>query len=535
MRSVLWLATASLAAATSLPFSWTGLNPYGIKWHRCSNELPPNIECGQIQVPLDYSNPQSFDTLALDVLRFQARKKPLKGSIIINFGKLGVRNIPELANSARRFLRATGGHYDLVTWNIRGTGRSIPFDCSTPFVPGEARRPQPPRRGQFDVHNATSWRRKWDESAELAENCYFQFNGTGELFGMAFHARDMIQLVEALKEDGMLRYWGLSTGAVLGATTAAMFPDRVDKVLLDGVRNVHEYYHVHGDPTIFDNLDKTFHAFLKGCVAAPHNCALARGYRTVDDIKFLIRELYKELKANPRKVNGVTFDLPHFQGYLLRSLYYPKNYTILAKSLDRLVSGDMEPLEDFEKDGQKYLRTTDVAFGIRCGDLTQRVSSIEELEPTIEALRRKTEWFPYIAEGRQTATCAQWPFRAKEVYDGSFNVTTRNPVLIIGNVYDPATPWEGAKNLSKSFNNAGTLRYKGFGHTTTAQNSDCVWDVINKYFTDGDVPPPDAWCEPNEPIFSNTTEWSRMFGPEARASIERLWQSREKLGYCDLY
>lgn len=65
----------------------------------------------------------------------------------------------------------------------------------------------------------------------------------GELIGTAFVARDMMEIVEALDEDGMLRYWGLSYGTVLGATAAAMFPDRIDKMLLDGVANPETYYH----------------------------------------------------------------------------------------------------------------------------------------------------------------------------------------------------------------------------------------------------------------------------------------------------
>lgn len=36
---------------------------------------------------------------------------------------------------------------------------------------------------------------------------------------------------------------GLSYGTTLGATVAAMFPDRIDKLILDGVMNPHEYYH----------------------------------------------------------------------------------------------------------------------------------------------------------------------------------------------------------------------------------------------------------------------------------------------------
>ncbi|KAJ4322004.1 hypothetical protein N0V84_005052 [Fusarium piperis] len=531
MRSILCLTVASLAAAMKVPLPWAALNTHGLSWGRCSYKLPPNVECAEMEVPLDYTDPASNQTLIMDIVRYAALKKPLKGSIIINFGRLGAMNVPKLMKASRRFAWITNRQWDLVTWNIRGTGRSIPFDCSNPTVPGAA----PPRRGRNNHHLNNTWSQEWAEGAKLADDCHLHYPEYGTMLGMSFQARDLIQLVDALQEDGMLRYWGFSTGAILGATAAAMFPDRVDKVLLDGVRNVHEYYHSFGDPTLLDNLDNTFHAFLKGCVASPHNCALARAYRTVDNIKFLMKELYKELDAAPREINGVIFDSHRVQAYLHRSLYHPRNYASLAKTLDRLVTGDMEALKDVESTTRKWLRKSDITFGVRCGDNIQRARTLQDFEPVMDELRGKTEWFPRLAENIMQATCVQWPFQAKELYDGDFNVTTRNPVLIINNEWDPVTPWAGAQNLSESFNNSVAVRYKAFGHTTVAQNSDCIWDIINNYFMSGEVPPPDTVCDPNEHIFSNMTDFGRAFGPDAQASLDKLWRVREKLGYCDLH
>lgn len=68
---------------------------------------------------------------------------------------------------------------------------------------------------------------------------------------------------------------GLSYGATLGATAAAMFPDRIDKMILDGVQNPHEYYHALANFQEWTGSDEAFSAIFTGCQSAPESCALA--------------------------------------------------------------------------------------------------------------------------------------------------------------------------------------------------------------------------------------------------------------------
>ena len=85
--------------------------------------------------------------------------------------------------------------------------------------------------------------RLWSETTVISDLCFAAHQKTGNYMGMASVSRDVMAIVDALPdEDKKLRFWGLSAGTVLGATIAAMFPGRMDRVILDGVVNSHDYY-----------------------------------------------------------------------------------------------------------------------------------------------------------------------------------------------------------------------------------------------------------------------------------------------------
>lgn len=78
--------------------------PGAIQWSPC--ELPgatvPLIECGTLDVPLDYSVNRPNETLTLSLQRVPASKSPKLGSILLNFGGPGFDGTGDLAFFAQR-------------------------------------------------------------------------------------------------------------------------------------------------------------------------------------------------------------------------------------------------------------------------------------------------------------------------------------------------------------------------------------------------------------------------------------------------
>jgi len=63
-----------------------------------------------------------------------------------------------------------------------------------------------------------------------------------------------------------------------------------------------------------------------------------------------------------------------------------------------------------------------------------------------------------------SGVCAEWPGGDSDRYLGPFTAATANPVLVIGNQFDPATRYEGAVTVAGLLPNSRLLTLHGWGH-----------------------------------------------------------------------
>jgi hypothetical protein len=83
----------------------------GIQWSPCDSVFEQGkalpdvpIDCANLTVPLDYSDPNCTATVELNLLRVHATKQPSNGSVLLNFGGPGEAGRQNLLNLMAQML-----------------------------------------------------------------------------------------------------------------------------------------------------------------------------------------------------------------------------------------------------------------------------------------------------------------------------------------------------------------------------------------------------------------------------------------------
>lgn len=104
LLSLLSFGAFAAAAPSSSTKCHHTRSPQTIEWGPCGdlgfNESVP-LSCGSLTVPLDYTEPDSGETLDLQILKIPAPNQPSKGSVFFNFGGPGATGIGEMALSGK--------------------------------------------------------------------------------------------------------------------------------------------------------------------------------------------------------------------------------------------------------------------------------------------------------------------------------------------------------------------------------------------------------------------------------------------------
>ncbi|KAK6225483.1 hypothetical protein QIS74_01530 [Colletotrichum tabaci] len=524
------ITISSLALAFTVSSTLAARSPF--KWESCGfdgeAEATVKYECSSFLVPLDYLDSAANKTLNLQVTRVPAVNGDSQGSIFFNFGGPGFGAREALVGMAEQLLVITEGKYDLVGWDPRGVATTSPFKCYS-----DAERPVVMQKHRvndaFGPEDRTALARMWASAGNVANDCLNskeQTSGMGELIGTGYLARDLMRLNDALEgPDSLLNYWGISYGTILGATVAAMFPDRMGRVMLDGNVNVPQWYNGY-DTIWWSDVDNAVFDYFDRCVkAGPGLCPLAARNESADVLTEDLYRLMDELRRLPIPLGGATvLDASAFKLVFRAVLYGNTLWPTFATILSELFKpADQRNIKAISSIWLPVVEATDTMgslkdeslFGIYCGDKNTRTDSFEDIFAVSEELKRVSKALGEV-HNNLVYLCARWPFHAKGGWESSWNETieTANPMLFVGPRYDPVTPISNAYNNSGVFVGSGVLTHGGIGHGVTSHPSLCTAKAIRAYFRHGELPAEDLNCTADHDAFDTSKTWKDSYLPE---------------------
>lgn len=300
-----------------------------------------------------------------------------------------------------------GEQYNIVSFDPRGVNNSGPsLDC---FSGNSEARSAFSRLHSTGVTNisSTTLEEQFYSSSIYGEWCNDAVENTsphGYYVTTPAVAHDLLTFIEAEAEvagqspsDATLWCYGISYGTVIGTTFASMFPDRVGRMILDGVMNAEQYYDNDWRDNV-DQMDEAMEIFSSYCHSAGSETCSFWG-PTPADITTRMDGIIHQLQNHPVPVSGVqSRDPPTLVTYsdlkalFINTIYTPvRSFPVMADILHQLEGGDVSALAGMF-DG--LVITSDARLVIQCADSYRRnrLTTIEEFKGYVEYTVSKSKY-----------------------------------------------------------------------------------------------------------------------------------------------
>ncbi|KAI2463887.1 alpha/beta-hydrolase [Annulohypoxylon bovei var. microspora] len=524
--------TNSKAAETDFTdWKWSDIEPCRtLRWHRCYDDT---YDCARLDVPMDWLDPSDDPSgrVILAITRLRATELDgYQGNIIFNPGGPGGSGVYALTDRGALLQTIAGRNHDIISFDPRGIGASIPrIDCWGSEEKSRLWALQDV--GVVGAHPGVIFD-SFARATAFSQVCERNTNSSGLLshISTASHARDLLEIMHQTGQD-KLKYWGFSYGSVLGGVFAAMYPDKVERLVSDGNVDYREW-HWHSYINFLRDTDKVMNAFYDFChKAGPSSCDFYA--QTPAAIEQRLASLLVRIREHPIIVPAAETgpDMPqlvtwsHLKRLISAALYRPifmfKSFAKVLKSLEEgdgepfyqlVKSEDSTPICSIEAIPPNVPRleegNADAFPAILCADSPPVEDTVEEFAEFVEELRDISS-----AAGDVNAlfrmACLGRTARPKWRYTGPFEGNTSHPILYVANIADNVTPLVSARNNSQGFPGSVVLVQNSYGHTSLSAASTCTAGYIRAYFQNGTLPEPGTMCEPDYHPFDDVSPKSR--------------------------
>ena len=392
-------------------------------------------------------------------------------------------------------------NYDVIGFDPRGVGQSTPITCWTPedvqaILAGQAEVPFSPLTPGSAADIVTQGSREaaaCEEHTEVPE--ILDHADTRSV------ARDM-DVMRALVGDKDLNYLGYSYGTYLGAVYTELFPDNIGRVVLDSAMDptMARQDPMEGDAAAGEQSLRTYIESQQGQAGFPLS-------GTTDAAVAQLATFLDGLDADPLTVSGSGTPLNRAKAVDAISKLVttsPDKWPLLTEGLTQAmnahdgsalkanadaVSGNSAP-PTTEKQVVEQLQGLKVFSANRCLDFPD-AGNESSWDAALASYHHDYPVFHSLLP-QYDAFCHGWGHTSRtEAVD--VDVEATNPMLVIGILHDPQTPYPWSKALVSKIRNSHLLSVDMYGHGATGSNA-CTSAKVSDYLVNGTLPSDGEIC-----------------------------------------
>ncbi|MFC5181095.1 alpha/beta hydrolase [Actinomadura harenae] len=486
-------ATAASAATGSVDANQVSK----VKWHACSTDFVKTVaanydpifpvskivQCGQLQVPLDYAKPNGKKISLFVTKTPHNGKGKAKGSIVVNpGGPGGAGGIfgPRVFAQNSPAMRAA---YDVIGFDPRGVGDSKPsLSCDTAY----GREPRPDY-GNGDAKSEKIWLKRtygYDAACKKADKI-----GLLKHIHTTDSARDVNSIRIAVGSK-KLDYYGASYGTYLGSVYATMFPTKVGRMVLDGVVGPSGvWYQANLDQNVAFNKNMDYYF---GWVAK-YDSVYHLG-KTQKEVRSYFYGLRSKLAKKPvysadksaAASSDSLVDVAQNAGYRRSA----SMWNMVATGLSAYKKGDIATFVDTfggPTSGPVDDNEFAVYNAVQCTDVQWPTSWKKWHKDNVKS--NKIAPFGTWGNVWFNSPCLGWPAKAaKPVNVGAVKNLPKN-ILMFQATDDAATPYKGAQDMQRRLKGSHLVVQDGDRtHCIVHRGSAAVDAYFDAYFLNGKLP-----------------------------------------------
>jgi pimeloyl-ACP methyl ester carboxylesterase len=469
--------TGSAASSTANPRAIVPVHST-LHWHSCTRQLASYgvPDCTTLSVPLNYADPGGRHiSLALDMIPATAPPSQRQGIMLVNPGGPGASGLPWPAVLAHGLSQSVAADYDLVGFDPRGVGSSVPaLSCDPSFFSGA--------RPNYVPASAAAEQVLINRAKMYAGDCEQRYGWLLPYLTTEDVARDL-DSIRAAFGVAKINYYAFSWGTYIGQVYATLFPSRIRRMVLDSTV----------DPTgvwYTDNVDQDY-AFQGRIDAFYAWVARYHGTYHLGSTAAQVRAAWyrarNQLLAHPIEglIGADEFDDTFQYGAYLDNVW-PGEAQALSSYLN---SGQTSGLvAEYENYGVQNENEFAVYNAVECSDVSWPrnwaywTSDTEMIYKTAPYQAWDNAWF--------NAACAFWPVKGP-AEPLRINGAGLPGILMLQGTLDAATPYAGAQDAHKLLPSARMVVVEGggnHGQSFAEPSNSCVQGYVNAYLAAGALP-----------------------------------------------